>query len=239
MLNLSLLHLKEEQCGSVMRLVIEEECSLCGVTYPGFSLHRCFRCGRLYCSNCILRDEEGKPICLKCAKRRVSPKAAWRSKYAYLREYLTRRAKYSSYARLSFKKIEEIMSDRLPPSAFKNPRWWSNTRGQSHSDAWLSVDWRVEKVNLDEKEVIFKKVLPTQTKRSKRKRRKPVSAAFKALALKPKRRSRRSPSRSRIAEAQARIKNIERKIDDQRRFRRFKPKSAYEKRLYKSDKRPE
>ena len=222
-----------------MRLIIEEECSLCGVTYPGYSLHRCFRCGRLYCGNCILRDEEGKPICLRCAKRKVSPTATWRSKYTHLREYLTRRAKYSSYARLSFKKIEEIIGDALPSSALSNPRWWSNTRGQSHSDAWLSVGWKVEKVELEKKEVIFKKVTPTQMKRGRRKRRKPVSAAFKALALKPRKRSRQLPSRSRIAEAQARIKNIKRKSADRWRFRRSKPRSAYEKRLYKPAEKPE
>jgi len=230
---------KRRAVNSIMRLVIEEACSLCGVTYPGFALHRCFRCGKLYCNNCILYDEEGKPICLKCAKRRVSPTTAWRSKYAYLREYLARRAKYSGYARLSFKKIEEIMSDKLPPSAFNNPRWWSNTRGQSHSDAWLSVGWRVEKVELDKKEVIFKKALPTQMKRRKRKRQKPVSPAFKALALKPKKRKRQLPSKSKIAKAKARIENIRRRSTDQRYFRRFKPKGAYEKRLYKPDRRPE
>ena len=221
-----------------MRLLIEEECSLCGVAYPGSLLHRCFRCGKLYCNNCILY-EEGKPICLKCAKRRVSPLPVFRSKYAYLREYLARRSKYSSYARLSFKKIEEIMSDRLPPSAFKNPHWWSNIRGQSHSDAWLSVGWRVEKVELEKKEVIFKKASSTQIKRNRRKRRKPLSKAFKALALKPKRKRRLPPSRSRIAEAQARIKNIERRMSEQRYLRKFKPRSVYEKRLYKREEKPE
>jgi len=219
-----------------MRLIIEEECSLCSVKYPSYALIRCFRCGRLYCGNCILYDEEGKPICLRCAKRRVSPKIR-RSKYAYLREYLTRRAKYSIYAKLSFKKIEEIMADRLPSSALIDPRWWSNTRGRSHSDAWLSVGWRVEKVDLDKKEVVFKKPLPIQTKPSKRKRRKPVSAAFKALALKHKKKRRRLPSRSKISKAQARIKNIERKLTS-REHRRFKPKSAYEKRLYKPEEKP-
>jgi len=220
-----------------MRLIIEEECGLCGVTYPGYSLHRCFRCGRLYCANCILHDEEGKPICLKCAKKRITPPVR-RSKYFYLREYLVRRAKYSSYARLPFKKIEEIMGDRLPPSALSNPQWWSNTRGRSHSDAWLSVGWKVEKVDLEGKEVIFTRDPSAQKKRSKRKRRKPVSAAFKALALK-RRKRRRQPSRSKIAEAQARMKNLlRRRTDDQMDLRKFRPRNPYEKRLYKPDEKP-
>ena len=97
----------------------------------------------------------------------------------------------------------------------------------------------MEKVELDKKEVIFKKVSPTQMKRGKRKRRNPVSPAFKALALKPKKRKRQIPSKSKIAAAKARIENIRRKSADQRHFRKFKPKSAYEKRLYKPDRRPE
>jgi len=220
-----------------MRLVVEEECSLCGVGYPGYALIRCFRCGRLYCGNCILYDEEGKPICLRCAKRRISPQIR-RSKYAYLREYLTRRAKYSIYAKLSFKKIEEIMTDRLPPSALIDPRWWSNTRGRSHSDAWLSAGWRVEKVDLDKKEAVFKKVSPIQSESNKRKRRKPISAAFKALALKQKKKRRRLPSRTKIARAQARMKNVERRSASRGSLRKFKPKSAYEKRLYKPEEKP-
>jgi len=219
-----------------MILIVEEECSLCGVTYPSFSLHRCFRCRKLYCTNCILYDEDGKPICLKCAKRRISPTITWRSKYAYLREYLIKRAKYGGYARLSFKKIEEIMGDRLPPSAFNNPQWWSNIRSQSHSDAWLSAGWRVEKVELDNKVVIFKRVSSTQVKR--RRRRKSIPDSFKALALKPRKRRRQLPSLSKIAKAQARIKNIERRSNEQKAFRSFKSRNVYEKRLYKPKERP-
>jgi len=221
-----------------MRLIVEEQCSLCGATYPGYALHRCFRCGRLYCKNCILYDEEGKTICLRCAKRRISPSTRRRSKYAYLRDYLVRRAKYSSYARLSFKKIEEIIGDRLPSSAFSNLRWWSNSHSQSQSDAWLSVGWRVEKVELEKKEVVFKKTLQPTVKQSRKRRRKPVSAAFKALALKPDRKKQRFPSRRKIAEAQARIKNMQRRKSN-RDLKRFKPKSAYEKRLYKPYEKPE
>ena len=219
-----------------MRIIVEEECALCHVTYPSFLLHRCIICGRLYCNNCIL-FEDGKPICLRCAKRRVSPVVSWRSKYAYLREYLAKRAKYSSYVKLSFKKIEEIMNDRLPPSALNDPRWWSNTHGKPHSESWLSVGWKVDKVELDEKTVTFVRAEPTQTRRGGRKKRKRISSAFKALALKPKRRRRR-PSKRKIAEMKARIENIKRQMASEKRIRGLKPRSAYEKRLYKFDEKP-
>jgi len=222
-----------------MRVIVEEGCSLCGVTYPSHLLQRCFRCGRLYCNNCILHDEEGKPICLRCAKKKVSPTVVFRSKYTYLREYLARRGKYASYARLSFRKIEEIIGDKLPPSALHNSKWWSNIRGQSHSYAWLSVGWKVEKVDLEKKEVVFRREAPRQMMKSRRKRRKPVSAAFKALALKPKKSRRKHPSLSKIARAQARIKNIQRRSSGQHALRGIKPRSAYEKRLYKPNEKPE
>ena len=222
-----------------MRIIVEEGCSLCGVTYPSHLLHRCLRCGRLYCGNCIVYDDEGRPICLRCARKKVSPTVVFRSKYTYLREYLARKAKYSSYARLSFKKIEEIMGDRLPPSALYNPQWWSNIHGQSHSDAWLSVGWKVEEVDLEKREVVFRREIPRQIEKNRRKRRKPISAAFKALALKPKKRRRKSPSLSKIAKAQARIKNIQRRLSGQRTFRGLKQRSTYEKRLYKPHEKPE
>jgi hypothetical protein len=92
---------------------VEEECSLCGVTYPHYSLYRCSRCRKLYCRSCFLYDEERKVICLGCAKRRVFPGGA-KSKYACLSTYLVRRAKYGNYATVSFGKIEEIIGDKLP-----------------------------------------------------------------------------------------------------------------------------
>jgi hypothetical protein len=222
-----------------MRIIVEEGCSLCGLSVPSRLLHRCYVCERHYCGNCIIRDEAGNLLCLRCAKRRVTPKPAWRSKYTYLREYLTRRAKYGSYAKLSFKKIEEIMGEKLPPSAISDPRWWSNTTGQPHSKAWLSVGWKVEKVEPDRKEVTFVKVPTPQRRESRRKRRKPVSAAFKALALKPRKRRRKAPSLTRIAQAQARAMNLARRQADRHPLRKFKPRSAYERRLYKPDEKPE
>jgi len=219
-----------------MHIIVEKECALCNVTYPSFLLHRCVICGKLYCNNCIL-FENGKPVCLRCAKRRISPTVTWRSKYAYLREYLAQRAKYSRYVKLSFKKIEEIMNDKLPPSALNDPRWWSNIHSRSHSESWLSVGWRVDKVNLNEKTVTFIRVKWTQTKRSEKKKRRRVSSAFKALALRPRRRKQRI-SKRKIVEMKARVENIKRQMASEKRIRGLKPRSVYEKRLYKLGEKP-
>jgi len=221
-------------------ILIEEDCSLCGVTHPYYSLYRCYRCGKLYCRNCFLYDEEGKIICLRCAKRRISPEGP-RSKYAHLSVYLTRRAKYSNWVTLPFSKIEEIIGDKLPFSAYHYKHWWSNSWNRSPSEAWLTVGWSVQEVDLDRKEVTFKKDEPTISRASKkRRRRRPVSQAFKALARKRRPRRPSGPSKTKIARIQARLKNIERRKSSIKKIRgKFKPKGAYEKRLYNPEEKPD
>ena len=155
-------------------VLIEEDCSLCGVTYPYYPLYRCTRCRRLYCRNCFLYDEERKVICLSCAKKRVFPGGP-KNKYVYLSTYLARRAKYGPYVTLSLNKIEEIIGDRLPSSAYVNSQWWGNSWSRSPSEARLRVGWKVQDVDLDRKEVAFRKEKPTGFAVPKKKRRrKPV-----------------------------------------------------------------
>ena len=219
---------------------IEENCALCGVSFPYYSLYRCFRCRKMFCRNCFLYDEEGKITCLKCAKRRIQPKAP-PSKYAPLSMFLARRAKYANYVTLSFSRIEDIIGDKLPDSAFNQKHWWNNNVNRSHSESWLTVGWAVEDVNLDKKEVVFKKEKPTDVRTArKRPRRKPVSPAFKALALKRRPKKPTGPSKTKLALTLARARNIERQSSSIRGLRgKFKPKGAYEKRLYKDDEKPE
>ena len=192
-------------------MVIKEVCSLCEETYPYYDLLRCYRCGRLYCRNCVVFSEEGV-LCLNCARRMVSPRRGSRGKYSPLNLYLTRRAKYGEYVTLTFKRIEEIIGDNLPPSAFKNKSWWSNTRNRSQSEAWISAGWRVEEVNLNEELVVFRRFREVQAGvEVKRRRTRRTGASLKDLARKRRLRRRRGPSKSRIAMIQARIKNIERR----------------------------
>jgi len=221
-------------------VLIEEECASCGATFNYYSLYRCYVCGKMFCRNCFIYDEEGKVICLRCAKRRIFPKTRL-SKYSPLTTYLARRAKYANYVTLSFKKIEEIIGDRLPPSAYENRYWWSNTRNRSCSEAWLTAGWSVLEVNLDSKTVTFKKNKPTEINvQRKRRRRISVSPAFKALAKKRKRKKPSGPSKTKLAKAQARFKNVQREKMCVPKFRgKFKPKKAYEKRLYNLDEKPD
>ncbi|MFB0522535.1 MAG: hypothetical protein ACETV1_02095, partial [Candidatus Bathyarchaeia archaeon] len=75
---------------------------------------------------------------------------------------------------------------------------------------------------------------------TRRRSRKPVSQAFKALALKRRPRKPSRPSKTKVSMAQARLKNIERRKTYPREYRgRLKPRQAYEKRLYKPEERPD
>lgn len=132
---------------SMMVPVIEEICGLCGVTYPYYQLQRCRRCGKLYCRNCVALNEAREVICLRCFRRIVSP-IRLKSKYAQLSIYLARRVKYGDYVTLSFKRIEEIIGDHIPHSAYHRKHWWNNVRGRSQSEAWLSTGWIVQEVDL-------------------------------------------------------------------------------------------
>ncbi len=219
--------------------LIKEECSLCGGVYPYRSLHRCRRCRRLYCGNCVIFTEDRETVCLNCARKMVTPEGS-KSKYAHLSIYLAGRARYRSQVTLPFNQIEEIIGDRLPSSAYNDRYWWSNTWSRSHSEAWLTVGWSVQEVNMNRREVTFQKEEATGVKTpEKKRRRKPLSKEFKALLRKSRPRKRRQPSKSKIAKAQARLKNIER-IRSMKEYRgKLKPKGAYEKRLYKPREKPE
>jgi len=48
-------------------------------------------------------------------------------------------------ATLTFRQIETILGDRLPPSA-STPRWWHDS-GTPQSKAWTRAGWRVESVD--------------------------------------------------------------------------------------------
>ena len=104
----------------------------------------------------------------------------------------------------------------------------------------MRVGWKVQDVDLDRKEVAFKKEKPKGFAVPKKKRRrKPVSKAFKALALKRRPKKPSGPSKSKVSTAQARLRNIERRRTSIRQYRgKFKPRRAYEKRLYKPEEEP-
>jgi len=158
------------------------------------------------------------------------------TKYSPLSRYLLRRAKYSSRVTLSFAEIEGIIGDNLPFGALRNKAWWSNTLHTSQGEAWLSVGWKVQSVNLAKRTVTLTRVAEKGAEPRKRKRRTKDSNLFE-LPPKPKRRL--VPSKTKIARVQARLKNIERRKSSIKRYRgKFKPQPAMEKRLFKPEAKP-
>ncbi|MGQ9460746.1 MAG: FYVE zinc finger domain-containing protein [Candidatus Bathyarchaeaceae archaeon] len=225
---------------------MKEECSLCGEIFSYYHLRRCYRCGKLYCRNCLIFSWNKNflrnvPICLNCARRFVSARRLG-TKYSPLSEHLMRRARYTDLATLTFAKIESIIGGNLPSSASLDTRWWNNTPSRVQAQAWLNVGWRVHNVNLNDRTVTFKRVAsPEMEKRKKRRKRLSATAAGKPFRPpKPSIFLRRRPSETRIAKAWARLKNVEYRKLSMRRYRgKFKPQPALEKRLYKPEAKPE
>jgi len=218
-------------------MVIKEECGICGRVLPYYRLRKCARCGRLYCKDCMIEDvtlpypRNRRMVCLKCARKAVSPKKPV-NKYAPLTNYLVNLSKYTDYASLTFSKIEGLIGDSLPESAYQKVDWWKNTDNTTQGHAWMLAGWRVKEVRLEEKRAIFIKEEPSQKrKRRKRQVKKPFTPA-PVKRVKP-----RKLSKTKVSKIIARVKNVQRLRAEGLRGR-FKPKPAHEKRLFKPEAKP-
>ena len=69
------------------------------------------------------------------------------TKYGPLQDYLSESP--AGQLTLSFSKIEEIIGDSLPESAWTHRAWWANDHSgyHPHVQAWLMAGWRVEEVD--------------------------------------------------------------------------------------------
>ena len=227
-------------------MAMRDECKLCGRTMPYYSLKKCYKCKQLYCKNCILtgRDatpllQEGNVICLNCARKLVTPRTPI-NKFDSLRNYFKFRASFTDRVTLSFAKIEGIISDNLPFAAVRDENWWTNTTS-IHAKAWLHSGWKVENINLKDRNVTFTKIpgFKTETAKKKRKRKEDTEAWAIKLSQIAKPQTIKKPSLTKIAKVQARLKNIEQQRSSMRSFRgKFKQKPAYEKRLFKPQAKP-
>lgn len=227
---------------------MKEECSICGVAFSRNSLIRCFRCAKLSCRNCVIFSWDKNvyrhtPKCLDCAVRLVSPRRTGRigTKYNPLGYYLTRRQGHIIYVTLTFSEIEELIEDSLPSSALQNKSWWSNAPSRVQANAWLNSGWIVHDLDLEHETVIFRRTRPPEIGSVRESRRKTTTSAKKSFQPpRPRTYRRRLPSKTRVAMAIARRKNVERRSLSMRKYRgKFKPKSAFEKRLYREEEKPD
>lgn len=218
----------------------KDECNICSRAIPLAYLRRCERCGKLYCRDCMVSDvatgDPTRPLCLHCARRTVSPRRL--SKYEWLAHYLRFRGAFTTIVRLSFARIDGIIRDNLPMSAYRNENWWNNSPNSRHAHGWLDAGWEVRDVNLNEGYVFFKKVRGSKTQGFRRRKAShKIKKPFKPVPIRiPKS---KTPSKTRVSKLYARIKNLERQKASPRKYQgSFRPRSRYEKKLFKPDEKP-
>ena len=200
-------------------------------------MRRCQICKKTYCIDCMVPDvSTGNPtmmLCLHCARRVVSPRA--QSKYHGLTSHLTFRGAFTSIVKLSFPRIDGLIGSNLPMKAYRDESWWTNSTSSTHARSWLDAGWEVKEANLKEGFVVFKKV--RQMPRKKRTRAKNrIDAPFKPVHFRVARR--KPPSKTKVSQLYARIKNLERERAAGRKIRGFKPKPSHEKKLFKPEEKP-
>jgi hypothetical protein len=185
----------------------------------------------------VSTGDSTRMLCLHCAGRVVSPKSM--SRYKGLAGYLRFRAAFTDTVRLPFAKIDGIIGDNLPMSAYREEKWWNNMPDNVHARAWLDSGWKVQEVNLKEGYVAFKKVKELQTrsfrKRASRDKMKKPFTPVRVRIPKPK-----TPSKTKVSKLYARIKNVERRRASMPQYHgSFKPKPKHEKKLFKPEKKPQ
>jgi len=178
-----------------------------------------------------------KMLCLHCARRIVSPKLI--TKYDALAHYLKFRAAFTNVVKLSFAEIDGIIANNLPMSAYRSEKWWINSPSNVHAKAWLDAGWNVQEVNLKDGYVVFKKLKDVQTRSFRRKAsRGEIKKPFTPVHVRiPKS---NKPSKTKVSRLYARLKNLERQRASMPTYHgSFKPKSKHEKKLFKSEKKPQ
>jgi len=172
-------------------------------------------------------------LCLHCARRVVSPRT--RSKYIGLTGHLKFRGSFTSVVKLSFARIDGLIGSNLPMTAYREEAWWSNSVSSAHARGWLDACWEVQEVNLKEGFVVFKKVREVRFKKSRRAKSK-IDKPFKPVRVRAKR---KPPSKTKVSQLYARIKNLERqRAEGRKNIRGLKPRRQHEKKLFKPDEKP-
>ena len=189
----------------------------------------------MFCRDCMVPDvSTGDPtamLCLNCARRVVSPRS--RSKYSGLTGHLKFRGSFTSVVKLSFARVDGLIGSNLPMTAYREKAWWSNSASSVHAKGWLDAGWEVQEVNLEEGFVVFKKVRDVPFKKSTKNK---VDKPFKPVRARSRR---KQPSKTKVSQLYARIKNLERqRAEGQKNIRGLKPKRHHEKKLYKPDEKP-
>lgn len=81
------------------------------------------------------------------------------SRYAPLAVWLQQQSLHQEKVSLTFREIEEIIGEELPPSARGHRSWWANDSvGHVQSRQWLEVGWRVSNIAMTEGKIVFTRI---------------------------------------------------------------------------------
>jgi hypothetical protein len=182
----------------------------------------------------VATGDPTRMLCLNCARRVVSRRSV--SKFDRLKGYLLFRGSFTSTVKLSFPRIDGIIGENLPMSAYRSEKWWENSPSSPHAKGWLDAGWEVREVNLKEGYVVFKKVREVHVRRrsSVSEIKKPFTPV-RVRIPKPK-----TPSKTRVSKLYARLKNLERQKTAMPTYHgNLKPRPKHEKKLFKPDEKPQ
>lgn len=87
-------------------------------------------------------------------------------KYRFLSDYLCE--SNQTRVKLTYAEIEDILKFKLPNSAATHRAFWANTTSHSIALSWLSVNYSVVEVNLDNKYIVFEKMRDFDTMKTGR-----------------------------------------------------------------------
>ena len=139
--------------------------------------------------------------------------------------------------KLTFALIDGLIGSNLPMDAFKSDSWWSNTASSARSKGWLDAGWEVQEVNLKEGFVVLKKVRELPRVRGRKRKSNEITQPFTPVPVRPLRS--KIPSNTKASKLYARILNLERQRNAARgNIMGLKPKSQYQKRLFKPNEKP-
>ena len=63
---------------------------------------------------------------------------------------------------IKFDDVEEIIGEKLPPSAYDHQPWWSNSDTHPLMKIVLSKNWKSKNLNLDTQEIEFYKFIESE-----------------------------------------------------------------------------
>jgi hypothetical protein len=95
-------------------------------------------------------------------------------KYEPLSEFLRKQA--TEEVPMTFAQIERIIGAKLPPRAQHHRAWWSNSPSNNvMTKAWLDAGFRSERVDMERRKLVFRKVASTPSGKTRPIKRAAVS----------------------------------------------------------------